>query len=66
MTRIVADPRVEDIVQCMLPEEHITDDPHASAYYRVRPESTQVGDGIDDLLFYLHLREEIMVIHAVF
>ena len=37
VTRIVADPRVEDIVQCMLPEEHVTDDPHASAYRRVRP-----------------------------
>lgn len=50
----------------MLPEEHIADDPYASANGRVRPESPQVGYGIDDLLFCLHLREEIMVIHAVF
>lgn len=50
----------------MLAKEHIADDSHALAYDWVGPESTQVGDGVNDLLLYLHLEEEVMVIYSVF
>ena len=66
MARVVADARVEDIVQCVLPEEHVADDAHAPSDLWVRPQSAQVSDRVDDLLLHLHLRQEVVVVDSVF
>jgi hypothetical protein len=47
---VAANPRVEDIGQCMFPEKKIADHPHAFPHLRVRPQRTQLGDRIYCLL----------------
>lgn len=46
---VVADPRVEDVVEGMLAEELVAEDPHALGMREIYPEVSEVGDGVDVL-----------------
>ena len=49
----------------MPPEEDVADHPHASPDERVRPESSEVGYGVNDLFLDAHAVEEVLVVDVV-
>ena len=61
----VADAGVEDIVEGVLPEEDVADHPHALPNEGVRPESSQVGYGVDDPFLDAHAVQEVLVVDLV-
>jgi len=61
----VADAGVEDIVEGVLSKEDVADHPHAPSNHRVRPQATQIGYRVDDLLLDAHALQEVLVVHVV-
>lgn len=60
----VADARVKDVVQRVLPQEQVADDAHAACVLVVDPEATQIGDSVDSFLHFQHLQKEVLEGHC--
>lgn len=61
MTTIVRDPTVEDILECVLAEEEVAQNPHFPAVFAVSPEISQIGDSVDELLARFEFLEQIII-----
>jgi hypothetical protein len=56
---VVADARVEDVLQTMFPEEEVADDAHGATVRWVCPQSPQVRDCVYSPLLLLQKGEEV-------
>jgi len=64
VTAEAADPRVEDVLQRVLPEEQVAQHSDAPSH-RPRPQSTQFGDGVYFALLGFEVRNEFFRVEAI-
>lgn len=57
---------VEDILERISSEKEIADYSEALSYFRISPESTQVGNGIYILFFFFHFYQKERIIYIIF